>query len=380
MNAQRSQVRRQRGQIVTVFALSLVVVLLAVALVIDGGNAWSQRRTTQNAADFAALAGTKVVAANAGAPQTNASVRSAVESGLSSNGIATTVLGTDYTASYVNTLGNLVAGYGTGGSIPAGVIGVQVSPTKAFSTYFLRVVGMNGFNASATATAKYGFYEGPAGGPGGNLVPIAVNLATITGATQCPVGAVAGSATPGCTPLPLTQNDSVAPGQFQWMSWNGTGNTPYLCSILGPPANSPSYSVPANGFIVISGNTGVSNSSCVRGQASPLEGIDGWVSLQTTILVPIISPGPPPGGQTCVQAPQYCFANGTPYPVTTQGNGSNATYNVIGFAGFQLTGCSNPCIKNLQGVFRQAFFLGPTGSTTGTPGTPGGTLGIQLVQ
>ena len=379
MNAQRSQVARPGGQIVIVFALSLVVVLLAVALVIDGGNAWSQRRATQNAADFAALAGTKIVAANAGAAQTNASVLSAVESGLSSNGIATTVLGTDYTASYVNTLGNLVAGYGTAGSIPSGVIGVQVSPTKAFSTYFLRVVGINGFNASATATAKYGFYEGTNGGPGGNLVPIAVSVATIP-ATICPVGAVAGSATPGCTPLALTQGDSVAPGQFQWMSWDGTGNTPYLCSILGPPANSPAYTVPANGFIVISGNTGVSNSSCVRGQASPLEGINGWVSLQTTILVPIISPGPPPGGQTCVQAPLYCFANGTPYPVAVQGNGSNATYNVIGFAGFQLTGCSNPCIKNLQGVFRQAFLLGPTGSTTGTPGTPGGTLGIQLVR
>ena len=181
-------------------------------------------------------------------------------------------------------------------------------------------------------------------------------------------------------PLALTQGDSVAPGQFQWMSWDGTGNTPYLCSILGPPANSPAYTVPANGFIVISGNTGVSNSSCVRGQASPVEGINGWVSLHATILVPIISPGPPPGSQTCVQAPTFCFANGTPYPAVFQGNGSNTTYNVIGFAGFQLTGCINPCIKNLQGVFRQAFLLGPTGSTTGTPGTPGGTLGIQLVR
>ena len=59
--------------------------------------------------------------------------------------------------------------------------------------------------------------------------------------------------------------------------------------------------------------------------------------------------------------------------------GSNATYNVIGFAGFELTGCRNPCVKNLQGVFRQAFFLGPTGTTSGPPSTPGGGLGIQLI-
>ena len=121
MNAYRSQPERPKGQIVVVFALSLVVIILAVALVIDGGNAWSQRRVTQNAADFAALAGTKIVAANATVSQTNASVRSVVESALSSNGLSTTVLGTDYTASYVNTSGNLVAGYGTAGSIPAGV-------------------------------------------------------------------------------------------------------------------------------------------------------------------------------------------------------------------------------------------------------------------
>lgn len=380
MNAYQYQPERPKGQIVVVFALSLIVVILAVALVIDGGNAWAQRRVAQNAADFAALAGTKVVAANADTSQTNATVQSVVESALSSNGLATTVLGTDYTASYVSALGTLVAGYGAAGTIPAGVVGVQVTPTKAFRTYFLGVVGVTSFNASATATAKYGPFEGPVGGPGGNLVPIAVNLGTITGATECPLGAAAGSATPGCTPVALTEGATVAPGQFQWMSWNGTGNTPYLCSILGPPANSPSYTVPANGFIVISGNTGVSNSSCVRGQAAPLEGINGWVSLNTTVLVPIISPGPPPGGQSCVQAPQNCFANGTPYPVTVQGNGSNATYNVIGFAGFQLTGCSNPCVKNLQGVFRQAFFLGPTGSTSGTSGTVGGNLGIQLVR
>jgi Flp pilus assembly protein TadG len=366
---------REQGQILIVFALSLVAIILAVGLVIDGGNAWSQRRSAQNLADFAALAGTKVIAANLAfaGTQTNTTVKAAVEASLSSNGLATTVLGTDYSASYVDVSGALVAGYGPTGAIPAGVVGVQVSPSRSFRTYFLGVVGMPSFTASATATARAGSINPTVGGPGGNLVPIAVNLATIAATTECPAGAVAGSATPGCTPLAMTQGDSVAPGQFQWMSWDGTGDTPYLCSILGPPANSPSFTVPANGYINIPGNTGVSNSSCVRGQASPLEGINGWVSLHATILVPIISPGPGP-------CPAGCFPNGTPYPPTVVGTGSNATYNVIGFAGFELTGCSNPCVRNLEGVFRQAFFLGPTGSSPGTPGTPGSQLAIQLVR
>jgi Flp pilus assembly protein TadG len=373
MKRDRNRRERSRGQIVVVFALSLVALILAVGLVIDGGNAWSQRRVTQNAADFAALAGTKIVAANAGTPQMNAAVRSAVETALTSNGLSATNFGTDYTASYVNTAGNLVAGYGTAGNVPADVIGVQVTPSKTFSTYFLGVAGVTTFTASATASAKYGFYEGAIGGPGGNLVPIAVKLDVIAGLQNCPQGSAVGSGGP-CNPVALTEGTHNAPGQFAWMSWDGTGNTPYLCSILGPPANSPVYTVSPNGYIVISGNTGVSNSSCVR------NGIDAWVAMQATILVPIVSPGPPPSGQNCTTAPQYCYANGTPYPATSQGNGSNATYNVIGFAGFQLTGCSNPCVKNLQGVFRQAFFLGPTGGTTGTPSMPGGTLGIQLTR
>lgn len=380
MNARTNQVARANGQIVVVFALSLIVVILAVALVIDGGNAWSQRRTTQNAADFAALAGTRVVSANAGVVQANAAVRSSVELTLASNGLATTVLGTDYAASYVGTSGNLVAGYGTAGTIPAGVIGVQVTPTKTFRTYFLGVVGMTSFNASATATAKYGFYEGTFGGPGGNLVPVAVTLATITSKPQCPVGAAAGSATPGCTPVPMTDDGlENAAGQFRWMSWDGTADAVYTCGtagtggILGPPANSPSLTVPANGSIRVPGNTGVSNVCKTN--------IDNWIALGTTVLVPIISPGPPPAGQTCITMPQNCYVGTTtPYPPTSVGGGAATQYNVIGFAGFQLTGCGNPCIKNLEGVFRQTFLLGPTGGTTGTPSTPGGTLGIQLVR
>ncbi|HEX9092433.1 MAG TPA: pilus assembly protein TadG-related protein, partial [Coriobacteriia bacterium] len=126
MNAHLLRSGRQRGQILVVFAISLLVIILAVGLVIDGGNAWSQRRSTQNLADFAALAGAKVVSANIAfaGTQTNASVQSAVEAELSANGLASTVLGTDYTASYVNTSGDLVGGYGPSGGIPAGVVGV----------------------------------------------------------------------------------------------------------------------------------------------------------------------------------------------------------------------------------------------------------------
>ena len=53
---------RSDGQVIVLFALSLVVIILAVGLVIDGGTALSQRRASQNASDFAALGGARIVA------------------------------------------------------------------------------------------------------------------------------------------------------------------------------------------------------------------------------------------------------------------------------------------------------------------------------
>ena len=40
------------------------------------------------------------------------------------------------------------------------------------------------------------------------------------------------------------------------------------------------------------------------------------------------------------------------------GTGSNAWYHIVGFAGFQITGCSGG--KDIEGVWRKAFFIGPT--------------------
>src|SRR3954451_23408663 len=51
-----------RGQVVTLFALAGVAIILSVGLVVDGGVALAQRRASQNASDFAALAGARIVA------------------------------------------------------------------------------------------------------------------------------------------------------------------------------------------------------------------------------------------------------------------------------------------------------------------------------
>jgi hypothetical protein len=60
---------------------------------------------------------------------------------------------------------------------------------------------------------------------------------------------------------------------------------------------------------------------------------------------------------------------------TAGGTGSNAWYHIVGFGGFQITGCSGG--KNIEGVWRKAFFTGPV-SLTPTEGE-WQALGVQLV-
>ena len=57
------------------------------------------------------------------------------------------------------------------------------------------------------------------------------------------------------------------------------------------------------------------------------------------------------------------------------GTGANGWYHIIGFAGFQLTACEGG--KNISGVWRKQFFLGPT--TGSSPGAFA-SLAVQLVR
>nr|MBC7243922.1 hypothetical protein [Chloroflexota bacterium] len=54
--------RRESGQVLVIVALFLVALLAMLALVVDGGNIYRQRRQMQNAADAGAIAGARVLA------------------------------------------------------------------------------------------------------------------------------------------------------------------------------------------------------------------------------------------------------------------------------------------------------------------------------
>src|SRR5512141_1855866 len=108
--------RGRRGQILVVFVLASTVIILAAGLVIDGGYALAQRRSTQNAADFAALAGARVIAEWVGGDTTNgtdANVKAAIVNSIAANASAPLSFGSPNGPVYVTSSGGANGFVGT---------------------------------------------------------------------------------------------------------------------------------------------------------------------------------------------------------------------------------------------------------------------------
>jgi hypothetical protein len=186
---QRSVARKRQGQALIVIAGAMVALMALVALAVDGGNAFAQRRIVQNAADGAAMAGlTKFNEAflnNRGlgctmpcvsnmTPDQNRNVWNNVVAALRANGADTvrTTQGGTVEAWYLDMAGQK---YGTNQvgvgsqSIPFagsqgpgsnGAAGIWVGSTAQAATYFARVIGVNQVKADAHATAQMGGTQG----------------------------------------------------------------------------------------------------------------------------------------------------------------------------------------------------------------------------
>jgi Flp pilus assembly protein TadG len=146
----------ERGQVLVMAALMMPVLLGMLALVLDVGNAYAQRRFMQNAADAASLAGARYMALNR-STATDAGVRAALTPMLTSNGNGTlaAATGPDNGAWYINLAGGTVGPVGTGG-VPSGAAGVRVNATKTFPTFFARLLGYENLTVKAVGEAIYG--------------------------------------------------------------------------------------------------------------------------------------------------------------------------------------------------------------------------------
>jgi hypothetical protein len=212
----------ERGQVLAIFAAGLLALLVAVGVVIDGGNAMAQQRDTQNGADAASEAGTTVIAqylmggsSSTGATGTclvsplptdpwDLEVCKAVYGSAATNGLTIT------SASYADFKGDLLGAVGSG--FPTGAQGVRVEGNRSFGTYFARVIGQNQITTSTGATSVTGIITTLClPGTGCGLFPITVPYVT----SNCDNN---GTLTPGIGPWPFlgaaqqsTGNEAIVP-------------------------------------------------------------------------------------------------------------------------------------------------------------------------
>jgi Putative Flp pilus-assembly TadE/G-like len=144
MNREAHPRDERGGQILVLFALGIVAVVAMVGLVLDGGDAFNQRRGEQNGADLAALAG-----ANAYLNTYMSTMNAAASTTAATSTAQTSATGNGYT----NGAGSTVAV--TVSLLPHGAT-VQVDITKPHQNSFARVMGMNTWDVSVTATAITG--------------------------------------------------------------------------------------------------------------------------------------------------------------------------------------------------------------------------------
>ncbi len=177
---------RRGGQTLAIVALLLVVLIGFLAVTIDVGNLYAQRRFMQNAADAAALAGARALALGEGEDAVRAEIDKyalAVNGGqVCSADIATTA--------------------------------VTVTVGKGFATYFAGVVGVPSLTVAASAAAGWE----PAGA-GTGLMPLTV----ISGSFRIsPTGATVYIFDQLKATSYLT-DDKITGGEFGWLDLCSTG-------------------------------------------------------------------------------------------------------------------------------------------------------------
>jgi Flp pilus assembly protein TadG len=135
--------RRERGQIIVIFALGLVAMIAAIGLVLDGGAAYAQRRDEQSAADMAALAGANDYLLNH--DQTMAITRARAVAGQ--NG-------------FTHGTGDVVVDVAV---VTTNGVAVTVDVSAPHHNNFASIVGMPTWTVSTTATALAGFPDSVVG-------------------------------------------------------------------------------------------------------------------------------------------------------------------------------------------------------------------------
>ena len=286
--------RRERGQILVLFALGVVAMIAMVGLVLDGGDTFAQRRDQQNGADLAALAGANAylntytsggTVASASTAAHDAAVASATQNGYTAGG------GLTVTA----TVSLLSAG-----------AEVKVDITKPHQNSFARVMGFERWDVSVTATAQTGAID-----TGVGAAPWTMNI-----------GAFNPNGTPKYTasnPLAFGEANGDFPisgEDLAWTDYNGNDNvnTNEVRRII----TGDNVITATIGFEQYIGQHNQGNHTALYGDVnSYLAGMD--------VPIPIVGPGTPDCAPPQQSHQDGCFKGWAMFHVISAAGGSSKT-------------------------------------------------------
>jgi Flp pilus assembly protein TadG len=207
--------RGERGQILIMFTLAILVIVGMLGLVLDGGAAYAQRRAEQGVADLSSMAGATAYLNTQGDIATkSAAADAAARLIATANGYTQ---GVDNATVDIRISGN-----------PSGAI-VRANLTDAHRNNFASLIGMSTWDVSVTAAAETS--EHPNGAIG--AMPLLFNAEAFPGAI---CDETAGPCTPEVYQQPGHGNQDVPQDatQFNWT---------IFCQANGNPCNANSNGV-----------------------------------------------------------------------------------------------------------------------------------------
>jgi hypothetical protein len=318
---------REKGQSLLIISAAIVTFLALIAVVVDVGNDYVQRRQMQNSMDAGSAAGALKIGL---VGSTNGDVADAVTSFVSANGTDPTLVTAYYmvqdsSANNIVVRNGAVATYGRNNPVPTTltvngssypVVGVQVEGTRTFRTYFAGVVGFPQLSVPGSSAAYVSLGVCQSSG----LFPLALNNTTFSYVNGIPN--IHYEQTDPAYMYQIFEKLSGSanqPGNFGWLDWNGDSSSSTLVyniqnalkDVSGP------WSVGDN----IPGSSGTSGTSQVRSATQ------WYMDNNAPVIIPIFD--------------------------TTSSQGTNTLYHIVGFAKFHIISIDttgNP--KSIKGKFR----------------------------
>jgi Flp pilus assembly protein TadG len=301
--------REEQGQILVIFAIALLSMLIAAALLFDGAQALVLKRQLQNASDSAALAGANLLqastvgcSATSGSTTPRTTVRDAARAAIMTN------LGWSATKVAANVTVTCPAGYNN--------YGVSVTIADTSKTYFGAAAGITNIGVGASSIA----FNGPTGSGKFSVMQLnpCYNGTVACGYPADPLRAAWANAYQGCP--------SVSFGGSAKMAFQGSIQVDSACLA----ANGGAFGVSGNASVICFGTLDFTTNGCTTNGAK-LRMVGSWtqgpnIVNPSPLQFQAYVPDPLKSIHTLVTTGWSTFGGGSG---TTIGNGNNAQCQIL---------------------------------------------------